>query len=53
MFQIYHHKSGGNIDFGYSNIQEQAREANVIVPYRIPTIYLRYAEAVNRLGNPI
>lgn len=43
---------GGNIDFGYSNIQEQAREANVIVPYRIPTIYLRYAEAVNRLGKP-
>jgi hypothetical protein len=28
------------------------KEANIILPYRIVLLYLRYAEAVNRLGKP-
>lgn len=27
-------------------------EANIVVPYRVALLYLRYAEAVNRLGKP-
>lgn len=40
-----------NLDLGSTTVQ-QPKEANIIVPYRIATIYLRYAEAVNRLGEP-
>lgn len=34
------------------NYNSEAIQANVIVPYRVGLLYLRYAEAVNRLGKP-
>lgn len=32
--------------------QKNKRTNKTIVPYRVPLLYLRYAEAVNRLGKP-
>lgn len=35
-----------------SETREYETSANTIIPYRVPIIYLRYAEAINRLGKP-
>lgn len=39
-------------NFNSSGSDDEAKEADIIVPYREVLAYLRYAEAVNRLGKP-
>jgi hypothetical protein len=38
--------------FFLNSPQKDKKTSKTIVPYRVPLLYLRYAEAVNRLGKP-
>jgi len=48
----YYRSSAGDVIFKYYLMKSETEVSRAIMVYRVATLYLRYAEAVNRAGKP-